>query len=339
LNTQILNNSSVLLTGGTGSFGSRFLKYALEHSRVHRIVVFSRDELKQFELQQQIDDPRVRFFIGDVRDEARLRRALHGIEYVIHAAALKQVPAAEYNPMECIKTNVLGAENLINASIDAKVKRVVALSTDKAVNPINLYGATKLCADKLFVAANNFSGAGGTRFSTVRYGNVVGSRGSVIPFFLAHKKHGWLPITDERMTRFWITLDEGVRFVASCLGVMEGGEIFVPKIATMRIVDLAKAIAPEAALRTVGIRPGEKLHEILVPKDESRNTLDHGSLYVIRPAAQEWAVGTAAPVINGVSGKAVSEDFEYASDSAASRLDGPLLQAMIDREMTQQGRM
>jgi UDP-N-acetylglucosamine 4,6-dehydratase len=226
------------VTGGTGSFGRRFVKYALDCG-VRRIVVFSRDELKQFELAMKITDPRVRWFLGDVRDEARLERALHGVDYVVHAAALKQVPAAEYNPMECIKTNVLGAENLINACIDAKVKRVVALSTDKAVNPINLYGATKLCADKLFVAANHLSGGAGTRFATVRYGNVVGSRGSVIPFFMDHRKHGWLPITDERMTRFWITLEEGVKFVASCLDVMEGGEIFVPKIATMRIIDLA----------------------------------------------------------------------------------------------------
>jgi UDP-N-acetylglucosamine 4,6-dehydratase len=318
------------VTGGTGSFGRRFLRYALEHGGVRRIVVFSRDELKQFELQQQISDSRVRYFLGDVRDEARLERALDGIDYVIHAAALKQVPAAEYNPMECIKTNVLGAENLINACIAAKVKRVVALSTDKAVNPINLYGATKLCADKLFVAANNFSGAGGARFSTVRYGNVVGSRGSVIPFFHEHKKHGWLPITDERMTRFWITLDEGVKFVASCLQVMEGGEIFVPKIATMRIVDLAKAMAPEAELRNVGIRPGEKLHEILVPKDEARNTLDHGSFYVIRPASYQFKPD-APPVVHGVPGKPVAEDFEYASDSAAEWLDGPRLRAMIDQ--------
>lgn len=321
----------VLVTGGTGSFGRRFLKYALEAGGVRRIVVFSRDELKQFELQQQISDPRVRYFIGDIRDEARVRRALHGVDYVVHAAALKQVPAAEYNPMECIKTNVLGAENLINACIDAKVKRVVALSTDKAVNPINLYGATKLCADKLFVAANNLSGAGGTRFATVRYGNVVGSRGSVIPFFLEHRKHGWLPITDERMTRFWITLEEGVRFVASCLDMMSGGEIFVPKISTMRIVDLAKAMAPEAELRTVGIRPGEKLHETLIPKDEARNTFDHGSLYVIRPAMQHWS---SAPLAAGAGeGKPVVENFEYASDSAADQLDGAALQAMI-REAT-----
>jgi len=303
----------------------------LEHGGVRRIVIFSRDELKQYELQQQFTDPRVRYFLGDVRDEARLVRALDGIDYVIHAAALKQVPAAEYNPMECIKTNVLGAENLINASIAAKVKRVVALSTDKAVNPINLYGATKLCADKLFVAANNFSGAGGTRFSTVRYGNVVGSRGSVIPLFHEHKKRGWLPITDERMTRFWITLDQGVEFVASCLAAMEGGEIFVPKIATMRIVDLAKVMAPEAELRHVGIRPGEKLHEILVPKDEARNTLDHGNLYVIRPASYQFKPATP-PVVQGVPGKPVADDFEYASDSADDRLDGARLRAMIDQE-------
>lgn len=314
----------MLVTGGTGSFGRRFLKYALEVG-VRRIVVFSRDELKQFELQQQIRDGRVRYFLGDVRDEARLRRALHGIDYVVHAAALKQVPAAEYNPMECIKTNVLGAENLISACLDSGVKRVVALSTDKAVNPINLYGATKLCADKLFVAANALSGAGGTRFATVRYGNVVGSRGSVIPFFQEHRKHGWLPITDERMTRFWITLDQGVRFVASCLDVMQGGEIFVPKISTMRIMDLAKTMAPEAELRVVGIRPGEKLHETLIPKDEARNTLDHGSLYVIRP------VLPSAPVPGLAEGKPVAEDFEYASDSAPDQLDGPALRAMIDQ--------
>ena len=327
MSAEALRDSVVLVTGGTGSFGRRFVKYALECG-VRRIVVFSRDELKQFELAQKIIDPRVRWFLGDVRDEARLRRALHGVDYIVHAAALKQVPAAEYNPMECIKTNVLGAENLINASIDAKVKRVIALSTDKAVNPINLYGATKLCADKLFVAANHLSGAGGTRFAAVRYGNVVGSRGSVIPFFMAHRKHGWLPITDERMTRFWITLDQGVKFVASCLAAMDGGEIFVPKVATMRIVDLAGAIAPEADLRNVGIRPGEKLHEILVPKDEARNTLDHGSLYVIRPAMQQWTSSTPLTVA-GVSGKQVDDEFEYASDSAGQHLDAAALHAMI----------
>jgi UDP-N-acetylglucosamine 4,6-dehydratase/5-epimerase len=326
-----LKDSVVLVTGGTGSFGRRFVQYALEQGGVRRIVVFSRDELKQFEMQQKIDDPRVRYFIGDVRDEDRLSRALHGVDYVVHAAALKQVPAAEYNPMECIKTNVLGAENLINASLDAKVKRVVALSTDKAVNPINLYGATKLCADKLFVAANHYSGGTGTRFATVRYGNVVGSRGSVIPFFLAHRKHGWLPITDERMTRFWITLEQGVAFVASCLDVMDGGEIFVPKIATMRIVDLARAMAPEAELRNVGIRPGEKLHEILVPRDEARNTLDHGNLYVIRPAMQQWTTAESQLVVAGKPGTPVGEDFEYASDSANERLDAAALQAMIQQ--------
>lgn len=329
-----LKDSVVLVTGGTGSFGRRFLQYALD-AGVRRIVVFSRDELKQFELMQKIDDPRVRYFIGDIRDEARLRRALHGVDYVVHAAALKQVPAAEYNPMECIKTNVLGAENLISACIDAKIKRLIALSTDKAVNPINLYGATKLCADKLFVAANHLSGGSGPRFATVRYGNVVGSRGSVIPFFQAHKKRGWLPITDERMTRFWITLDQGVQFVASCLDLMEGGEIFVPKIPTMRVVDLARAMAPEAELRYVGIRPGEKLHEILVPKDEARNTLDHGSFYVIRPAMQQWT--TESPVVvHGVPGAPVGEEFEYASDSAEQRLDAAALQAMIEQATPEQ---
>lgn len=334
MEANLLKDSVVLVTGGTGSFGRKFLKYALEFGGVRRIVVFSRDELKQFELQQQINDGRVRYFIGDIRDQARLERALHGVDYVVHAAALKQVPAAEYNPMECIKTNVLGAENLINAAINVGVKRVVALSTDKAVNPINLYGATKLCADKLFVAANNLSGPKGPRFATVRYGNVVGSRGSVIPFFHEHRKHGWLPITDERMTRFWITLDQGVRFVASCLDVMQGGEIFVPKIATMKIVDLAKVMAPEAELRTVGIRPGEKLHEILIPKDEARNTRDHGELYVIKPNMQHWGTppGGAGGKMLG-EGAPVAEDFEYASDSAPDQLDGPALQAMINEAM------
>ena len=327
LTGKLLKDSVVLVTGGTGSFGRRFLKFALEKGGVRRIVVFSRDELKQFELQQQINDPRVRYFIGDVRDKDRLARALHGVDYVVHAAALKQVPAAEYNPMECIKTNVLGAENLINAAIDTGVKRVVALSTDKAVNPINLYGATKLCADKLFVAANHLAGRDGTRFATVRYGNVVGSRGSVIPFFQDHRKHGWLPITDPRMTRFWITLDEGVAFVASCLDTMQGGEIFVPKIATMKIVDLAKVMAPEAELRNVGIRPGEKLHETLIPRDEARNTTDYGSHYVIRPTMQQWTDDVSA-----AGGKSVPEDFEYASDSAPERLDGAALRAMIERE-------
>lgn len=310
-----LSESSILVTGGTGSFGKKFVKLMLDKYKPKRLVVFSRDELKQFEMQQDISAPNLRYFIGDVREEARLRRALEGIDIVVHAAALKQVPAAEYNPIECIKTNVIGAENVINASIDAKVKRVVALSTDKAVNPINLYGATKLCADKLFVAANNLSGANGTRFANVRYGNVIGSRGSVIPFFKKMQKTGVLPITDPRMTRFWITLEHGTEFVARCMHMMKGGETFVSKLPSMRITDLAEAVAPECTREIVGIRPGEKLHEVMVPSEESRDTLEFEEFFVIQNKQVPQSDPKNLHVYEGVEGSAVAEDFRYSSDN------------------------
>ena len=279
-----LHGKSLLITGGTGSFGKLFVKTALERLDLKKLVVFSRDELKQFEMQQKISHPRLRYFIGDVRDQRRLHRALDGIDVVVHAAALKQVPTCEYNPFEAIRTNVLGAENVINECIDQGVERVIALSTDKAANPINLYGATKLCSDKLFVAGNVYVGQKATRFSVVRYGNVVGSRGSVIPFFLKQRRTGILPITDPRMTRFWITLQQGVDFVIDSLQRMHGGEIFVPKIPSMNIMDLAQTLAPECKTEVVGIRPGEKLHEVMVPEDDARNSVELADRYVIQPA-------------------------------------------------------
>lgn len=281
----MFNDRSILITGGTGSFGKQYVRTLLARYRPRRIVVFSRDELKQFEMQQEFNSPEMRYFIGDVRDGERLSQAMRGIDYVIHAAALKQVPAAEYNPMECIKTNIHGAENVIRAALENEVEKVIALSTDKAANPINLYGATKLASDKLFVAANNMAGGHRTEFSVVRYGNVVGSRGSVVPFFrkLIGEGASHLPITDERMTRFWITLQEGVDFVLTNFDRMYGGEIFVPKIPSLRIVDLARAMAPELPTRIVGIRPGEKLHEIMCPADDSHLTLEFDDHYVLQP--------------------------------------------------------
>jgi len=305
-----LRGKSVLVTGGTGSFGKRFVATAIERLDLKRLVVLSRDELKQFEMQQKLDAPPLRYFIGDVRDPDRLHRAFEGIDVVVHAAALKQVPAAEYNPFEAIKTNVIGAENIINAAIDHGVERIIALSTDKAANPINTYGATKLCSDKLFIAGNVYSGSRKTRFSVVRYGNVVGSRGSVIPFFMARKKTGTLPITDPRMTRFWITLQQGVDFVIDCLERMHGGELYVPKIPSMNIMDLATAIAPECKHEVVGIRPGEKLHEVMVTEDDARNTVELDDRYVVLPqfdyAWIEPAYGKA---------KRCAEGFRYASDT------------------------
>jgi UDP-N-acetylglucosamine 4,6-dehydratase len=283
-----LRGKSVLITGGTGSFGKRFVATALERLDLKKLVIFSRDELKQFEMQQHFNDPRLRYFLGDVRDPERLHRAFDGIDVIVHAAALKQVPAAEFNPFEAIKTNIIGAENIVNAAIDHGVKRVIALSTDKAANPINVYGATKLCSDKLFVAGNVYAGVRETRFSVVRYGNVVGSRGSVIPFFMAKRATGTIPITDPRMTRFWITLQMGVDFVIDCLERMNGGELFVPKIPSMNIMDLASAIAPECVHQVIGIRPGEKLHEVMVPEDDARNTVELDDRYVILPPF-DWA--------------------------------------------------
>ena len=281
---------TVLLTGGTGSFGRKFAETILRETSVKKLIIFSRDELKQHEMRTALDDVRLRYFIGDVRDRERLHRAVQGVDLLVHAAALKQVPSCEYNPFEAVKTNILGASNLIDVCIDAGVKRVLALSTDKAVNPINLYGATKLVAEKLFVQGNAYAGAGGTAFACVRYGNVVGSRGSVIPVFRHQAATGKITITDERMTRFWITLEQGVRFVVKCMGLMQGGEVFVPKIPSMRITDLAEVVAPGCQRESIGIRPGEKLHEVLVSRDESRYALEFDDMYLIQPVHPWWQV-------------------------------------------------
>lgn len=309
---SFLDGKSVLVTGATGSFGKRFVKAVLERHKPERLIVFSRDELKQFEMQEHIQAPNLRYFLGDVRDKERLYRAFDGIEVVIHAAAMKQVPASEYNPMEAIKTNVIGAENVINVCIDQEVKHVIALSSDKAANPANLYGATKLCADKLFIAANALSGRHRTRFSVVRYGNVIGSRGSVIPFFMQRRASGMLPITDTRMTRFWITLGQGIQFVLDCLGRMHGGEVFVPKIPSMNIMDVAKVVAPECRTEVIGIRPGEKLHEILITPDDSYHTVEFDGHYVIQPSGPWWDRHQYVAT-NG--GRPVKEGFQYSSDT------------------------
>ena len=324
-----LTGKAVLVTGGTGSFGKRFVEIVLAKSCPQKLVVLSRDELKQHEMRQRFPDTGdspMRYFLGDVRDRDRLCRAFDGIEIVVHAAALKQVPAAEYNPFEAVKTNILGAANVIDAAIDRNVKKVIALSTDKAANPINLYGAIKLCSDKLFVAANHYSGYHETRFSVVRYGNVVGSRGSVVPFFLEEKKKGRLPITDPRMTRFWLTLDQGVKFVLGSLEQMRGGEIFVPKIPSMRMADLAKAVAPECEFQIVGIRPGEKLHEVMVPEDDARHTVEHDEYFVILPAFEE---SEAKRYWEANGGKPCPDGFRYASDINSQWLSVEELRAMI----------
>jgi len=314
VNVSFLDGKSVLVTGATGSFGKRFVKTVLEQHNPERLVVFSRDELKQFEMQQIFQSPKLRYFLGDVRDKERLYRAFDGVEVVIHAAAMKQVPASEYNPMEAVKTNIIGAENVINVCIDQEVKHVIALSTDKAANPVNLYGATKLAADKLFIAANALSGRHRTRFSVVRYGNVIGSRGSVIPFFMQKRATGVLPITDTRMTRFWITLGQGVNFVLQCLERMRGGEIFVPKIPSMKVTDVAKVVAPECKTEIIGIRPGEKLHEIMITPDDSFQTLELPDYYVIQPAGAWWE---PEQYISETGGRPVAEGFQYSSDKNA----------------------
>lgn len=299
----------ILITGGTGSFGRKCAEILLTQHEPAKVIIFSRDELKQYEMAQHFERfPNIRFFIGDVRDKERLLRAFSGVDFVIHAAALKQVPAAEYNPFEVIKTNIIGAQNVIDAALDKGVSRVVALSTDKAATPINLYGATKLCSDKLFIAANAYSRDAQTRFSVVRYGNVLGSRGSVIPFFREKCKEGVLPVTDPRMTRFWISLEQGVDFVLKSFKLMVGGELFVPKLPSMNILDLAAAICPDCRIETVGIRPGEKLHEIMVPKDEARNTFDFGDYYVVAPSVRSFD-----RQFDSSKGQAVPVDFEYDS--------------------------
>jgi UDP-N-acetylglucosamine 4,6-dehydratase len=312
----MFNNKSILITGGTGSFGHKYVKTILERYKPKRLIIYSRDELKQYEMQQIYNTPCMRYFIGDVRDGERLRQATKGVDYIIHSAALKQVPAAEYNPMECIKTNIHGAENVIKAALGNNVNKVIALSTDKAANPINLYGATKLASDKLFVAANNMAGSQGTLFSVVRYGNVVGSRGSVVPFFQKLIAEGCdqLPITHAEMTRFWITLQHGVDFVLQNFQRMKGGEIFVPKIPSIRITDLAAAMAPNLAHKIIGIRPGEKLHEIMCPMDDSHLTIEYDDHYVLRPTITFNRVDNdfSTNALNE-KGTPVAQGFEYHS--------------------------
>jgi len=325
----MLNDKSILITGGTGSFGKKTTEIILKKYKPRRLIIFSRDELKQFEMSQIYSFPEyecIRYFIGDVRDKERLYRAFDQVDIVIHAAALKQVPAAEYNPFEAVKTNIIGAQNIINVAIDQRVKRVIALSTDKAANPINLYGATKLCSDKLFTAGNAYVGRDRTTFSIVRYGNVVGSRGSVVPFFLKQKENGFLPITDPRMTRFWITLEQGVEFVLWCLEHMCGGELFVPKIPSMNIMDLAKAIAPECETKIVGVRPGEKLHELMITRDDSRQTLEFDNFYVIQPNFKFWDRRCSWNAANSVP-----KEFEYSSESNPWRLSIEEMRALIEK--------
>lgn len=319
----MLRGKTILVTGGTGSFGKKFINRILQEE-IKKVIVFSRDELKQYEMKQEFTDPRIRFFIGDVRDKDRLYRAFDGVDIVIHAAAMKHVEACEYNPFEAVKTNIHGAQNVIEAAIDRGVEKVIALSTDKAASPVNLYGATKLASDKLFVAANSYVGEKHTKFSVVRYGNVVGSRGSVVPFFKKIKSTGKIPITDPRMTRFWITLEQGVQFVLDNLNRMRGGEIFVPKIPSMRITDLAKAIAPNCEMEIVGIRPGEKLHEAMIMEDDARHTREYDTYYVIQPEFSWWT----DKVIDGSI--MLSDNFKYTSDTNNEWLTIEELQQLVD---------
>lgn len=313
----MLNGKNILITGGTGSFGKQFVKTILKHYNPNKIIIYSRDELKQYEMAQRFNEPCMRYFIGDVRDLKRLENAMNGVDYVVHAAALKHVPIAEYNPMECIKTNINGAQNVIDAALHCSVSRVIALSTDKAASPINLYGATKLASDKLFVAANNIRGGKDIRFSVVRYGNVLGSRGSVVPFFqkLINEGATELPITDERMTRFWITLQEGVDFVLKNFQRMHGGEIFIPKIPSMKVIDVATAIAPHLPHKNVGIRPGEKMHEVMCPRDDSHLTLEFHDHYVIKPSIQFTENANFSKNNCGEIGTLVEYGFKYSSET------------------------
>ena len=332
----MLSNSSILVTGGTGSFGHFFVPMTLAKYNPKRLVIFSRDEMKQWEMAKLYgNDDRVRFFIGDVRDKERLVRALTGIDYVVHAAATKIVPTAEYNPFECVKTNVNGAMNLIDACLDAGVKRIVALSTDKASSPINLYGATKLTSDKLFIAGNAYAGSGDTRFAVVRYGNVMGSRGSVIPFFLSVAERGELPITDERMTRFMISLEEGVELVWHAFEDMVGGEIYVKKIPSMNVTDIAKAVAPEAEQKIVGIRPGEKLHEQMIGLEDAPHTYEYPGHYKILPAIHKWSSDPSR--ING--GKPVDPGFTYCSDNNKEWMSIETLRTWIEQNREKVGRI
>ena len=315
----------VLITGGTGSFGKKFIEIMLKEYHPAKIIVLSRDELKQHEMRiNGFDDPSLRYFLGDIRDVDRLKRAFKGVDIVVHAAALKQVPACEYNPTEAIKTNIMGSQNVIDAALDCGVKKVLAISTDKAVNPVNLYGVTKLGAEKLFVQSNSYAGGSETRFSCTRYGNVVGSRGSVVPVFLQQRKSGKLTVTDERMTRFWISLDQGVRFVIRCIEQMHGGEVFVPKIPSMTVKDLGAALAPECEIVYTGIRPGEKLHEVLVSEDEARSTVELDDMYVVQPTGTLW-FGKEWEKI----GKPLPDGFRYASNTNTDWLDLDGVKAMI----------
>ena len=328
----MFNGKNIFITGGTGSFGKKYTEILLKNYKPNKIIIFSRDELKQYEMAQQFTDSCMRFMIGDVRDLDRLKKAMYGVNYVIHAAALKHVPIAEYNPMECIKTNINGAQNVIDASLDCGVQKVIALSTDKAANPINLYGATKLVSDKLFVAANNIKGGRRTEFSVVRYGNVVGSRGSVVPLFKRLIAEGIkeLPITEEHMTRFWITLEQGVNFVLKNFERMKGGEIFIPKIASMTMLDLAKSMAPELGVNIIGIRPGEKLHEIMVPRDDSHLTLEFHDHFVIRPSIIFTQQNDYTTNLLGERGIPVKQGFEYSSETNKEWLDAKDLMEMIN---------
>ncbi|MFN8535698.1 MAG: UDP-N-acetylglucosamine 4,6-dehydratase (inverting) [Dehalococcoidia bacterium] len=320
-----LNDKVVLITGGTGSFGNKFVETVLHRWHPKKLIILSRDELKQHEMQQRFDHPSLRFFLGDIRDRDRLLRAFQGVDYVVHAAALKQVPAAEYNPFEAVKTNILGGQNIVDAAIDSGVKRVIALSTDKAVNPVNLYGATKLCMEKLLIQGNSYAGSDGTKFSVVRYGNVVGSRGSVIPIFWQQRLSGRLTVTDPRMTRFWLTLDRGVDFVLRGLEKMHGGEIFVPKIPTMGIMDLVEAIAADCQIECTGIRPGEKLHEVMVSADESRLVREFDDMFVIQPAHVWWTTERAWD-----GGASVPTGFTYSSETNPWKLTSSELREMVE---------
>ena len=326
----MFDGKSILITGGTGSFGHQFVRTILNRYSTRRVIVFSRDEMKQYEMQQVFPEsefPCMRYFIGDVRDERRLEMAMRDVDYVVHAAALKHVTAAEYNPFECVQTNIHGAENVVNAAIRNEVKRVIALSTDKAANPVNLYGATKLASDKIFVAGNHLSGRSNTRFSAVRYGNVLGSRGSVIPYFTKLLAEGatFMPITDIRMTRFWITLQQGVDFVLSSMETMQGGEIFVPKIPSMKIADLARCMAPDLPHKEIGIRPGEKLHEVMITEDDSRTTLELPDRFIIEPSFNWWS-NKRTPDKNG---QPVPDGYRYASDTNTDWMDIDLMRSHI----------
>lgn len=330
----MFNNKNILITGGTGSFGKKYTQILLKNYKPNKIIIYSRDELKQYEMASEFSHSSMRYFIGDVRDESRLNTAMNGVDFVIHAAAMKHVPIAEYNPMECIKTNIHGAQNVINASLKNGVEKVIALSTDKACNPVNLYGATKLASDKLFIAANNIAGQTPTRFSVVRYGNVVGSRGSVVPLFKKLIENGAkeLPITDERMTRFWITLEDGVKFVLKNFERMHGGELFIPKIPSMKITDLAATLAPNLPIKLIGIRPGEKLHEIMISADDALHSLEFDDHYVIGPSIRFYDK-EADFAINklGQKGSSIKSGFEYRSDNNTQWLNQQSLKEMIER--------